>query len=304
MVKLIPFLYFFFLTASFAQTLDGKILLGDHWMHFEVIDSTITIEEDVSYEGFDLKFFSQHMKIVNPNGNKIQLNLYRDSVLFYQEFDSSGLYITCGEMKPKQDLLYFKTEKMLGEDGEFDYIDTLFYFSKHGIWTKVLSPEISQISSFYQGEKTDEYVEIHPWCNELSTVKVLPKNYIIDSTNWSIDFELPNHKKLENLLVGHWYNPECIHYYKRRDNPFWVYSRTKPQFPPHEGPIECEFSSTGMYEGRFGFSCGVGVTKDDYNPHRNWKLNKQKQLVLGDGLYKIIYVDENSLFFQEIISPN
>lgn len=288
----------FFCFTGYSQSLISKIH-SKNLFFIEINDSTVSRLRSDQIIGYNYEFYSSHFTYKLPNKNQVSLNVYPDSLMYYEEKDSSDHILFSGTLRFDTSAIFIipNSNPVISMDGEELFInDTSFTWIQHGIWTERIDG-IKKISSYNRGNKTEEHVEITLACQELIQVKVPENKYEINSESGKYSFSPPSKEELKNLVIGEWYHPKCFSH-SFGSNFLWIFLKEKPSFTEDNGTTYSTFKTNNQYEAKRSFRCGTGRTKDDYNPKDEWKISESGKLLIGQHLYEILYIDENTMILR------
>ena len=260
-----------------------------------VNDSTITEIKREQIIGF-VEFYSSHFTIKLPNENIVSLNIYRDSVMYYEEKDSSDNILFYGTLVIDKNILHVTPIEFPVEtdDGKELWInDTTYYWVLDGVCREPLEQGITKISVFDNGDKVSEYIRLRGNLRDVVDLEVPKNKYYIDTKTSKYRFAQPKRDVLKKLIIGEWYHPKSY-----TQQAFWIFTKKKPSVIEDKGRTHTTFKKNMQFEGKRKFNCGVGLTKDDYYPKGNWKITDTGKLKIGTHLYEIVYIDENTMFLK------
>jgi hypothetical protein len=265
-----------------------------------VADSTVNVIKEDRIMGFNFEFYSSHFTYKLANKNLVFLNVYRDSLMYYEEKDSSDNILFSGTLRFDKTALHITPDAnpIVTDEGEELWVDdTSYFWVADGIWREPLEYGITKVVNFDNGNKTSEHVEITSNCRDLVQISVPKNKYKIDTESGRYRFVQPKKKELERLIIGEWYHPKC-HNHIFSDEPLWIYTKEKPTVIENNRPTRSTFKRNNQFEGKRSFSCGTGRTKEDYNPKGEWKITDTGRLQIGINRYEVIYIDDNIMILK------
>lgn len=278
----------FFLSSfgGFAQDWTTKLYVED-FPYIQVFDSSIQYLRTSNVFAEPYRFYSLHEIYQLPNGNTLNLNVYRDSLVYASEMDSSGYFVQGGEMKVDYSQSIHEKYTCTNQYGEDSICFHIYYpLIKHGVWSKEIQQHAMYLNAtYYQGKIVNKEVLIMGH----QQIRIPDSLYTYNDQTNEFLFKLNN--QATKRIEGQWYHNSYFVY-----NPsFMILSRDKNTIKPTRGNTHSFFNPSGEYIGKRSTTCGVGVGKDYYNPTGTWKLNQDNKLEFLECTWIILYLDEETL---------
>lgn len=280
-----------------AQVLLDSMGVSDIFT-FHCKKKDISFSDVKSIYGPTFNLYSSHYYYKTIENATVEIHLYKDSTILYNEIDANNQYITSGELLvDKSKLQIGDTLRYIDTNGRpAIHIDTTYALVKNGLWYLHVDMNTSLETEYKSGEKHGEE-KVLKYINAVGFAPIVMERrfYENDVLTEEQKYQLPSGKKLTKLVEGDWYLP--LQAYWQYKIPQWIYVRSDSVITARNGTYFTSFGPEGIINEKRRLSCGVGSKYEKNDPSIKWRL-EENNLFIGPTSYKIIYIDEEIMILE------